>query len=342
MCAPLMHLNGLIGLHKSMIFVGKHLFLWRAKSKHHCNMTENQSIYSPPKSQVVTALAQEGLELSLPETPHKLSVGDSLSSAWELTKKNFGWFLLFGLIYFGIIMIVSTVFSLLSFAVMMPGLISGEGNAAMGTSAIIIGQVIGSVVQQVAITVVQAWLGVGAFKGILAVAKTGHVEFGDFFKVSKKAFGHTLLGTLCIMFGTLLLFTLIGGGVFLAMGMSFADLANLEDPDTLLPFIAWLYGGFAVLGLIFIYPFVRFSYYTMVIADKEVNFVQALKHSWKMTRGNFWPIIGLGIVMYLFALISMIPLGLGLLWTMPMFAILSGVIYVYLHNGSAAAQIESV
>ncbi|HEX4045253.1 MAG TPA: DUF975 family protein [Gammaproteobacteria bacterium] len=54
---------------------------------------------------------------------------------------------------------------------------------------------------------------------------------------------------------------------------------------------------------------------------------QAIKDSFRATRCNFWRIIGLWILQVLVVLVSMIPLGIGLIWSLPWITICYGVAY---------------
>lgn len=82
------------------------------------------------------------------------------------------------------------------------------------------------------------------------------------------------------------------------------------------------------LGVIFsIYLFVKIFLGTAYVLDKKVNPWQAIKLSFVATKGNILPLIVIYLMQMIIFIISAIPLGIGLIWTIPFMIILYGVIY---------------
>lgn len=54
---------------------------------------------------------------------------------------------------------------------------------------------------------------------------------------------------------------------------------------------------------------------------------EAIKLSWLVTKDNVLPLLGITIISFVLIAISAIPLGIGLIWTLPWGVILYGVIY---------------
>lgn len=63
------------------------------------------------------------------------------------------------------------------------------------------------------------------------------------------------------------------------------------------------------------------------VLDKNVGPIQAIKLSFRATRGNFWNLVAIFLLQFLFIMVSLIPLGIGLIWTIPFAVILYGVVY---------------
>jgi hypothetical protein len=63
------------------------------------------------------------------------------------------------------------------------------------------------------------------------------------------------------------------------------------------------------------------------ILDQGTNPWPAIKMSFQATRSNVWRLIAVLLLQSLIVIISMIPLGIGLIWTLPFSIILYGVIY---------------
>jgi hypothetical protein len=67
-----------------------------------------------------------------------------------------------------------------------------------------------------------------------------------------------------------------------------------------------------------------------LIIDKKMSPWQAMETSRKAIHKVWWKICGLYFVVGLIITVSAIPLGIGLLWTIPMSVVLVGVVYKYL------------
>lgn len=99
--------------------------------------------------------------------------------------------------------------------------------------------------------------------------------------------------------------------------------------------LAFLIGGISttIIGVIsIIYLAVRISFAMAFVLDQVSNPWQSIKQSFMITRSNFWRICWLFILQTLIVLVSMIPLGIGLIWTLPFTVILYGVIYLKLNK----------
>lgn len=105
--------------------------------------------------------------------------------------------------------------------------------------------------------------------------------------------------------------------------------------------ILLLFSILALIGVIgFIYLLVRLSMTQAFVLDQKINPWKATKLSYQVTRSNFWALIGIFILEILIILVSTIPLGLGLIWTLPFAFVLYGVVYRNLrinsHQGSGS------
>ena len=91
--------------------------------------------------------------------------------------------------------------------------------------------------------------------------------------------------------------------------------------------------GFLLLVLPGIYLAIGYAMTIPLIIDKGLAPWQAMEMSRKAIHKIWWKVTGLFIVMCLIFVVSVIPLGIGLIWTWPMFFILGGVVYRYLFSG---------
>jgi uncharacterized membrane protein len=88
--------------------------------------------------------------------------------------------------------------------------------------------------------------------------------------------------------------------------------------------------GFMLLVLPGIYLAVGYAMTLPLIMDKGLSPWQAMEMSRKAVHKIWWKVAGLFVVMGLIFVVSLIPLGIGLIWTWPMFIILAGVVYLQL------------
>lgn len=86
--------------------------------------------------------------------------------------------------------------------------------------------------------------------------------------------------------------------------------------------------GFILLVLPGIYLSVGYALTLPLILDKGMGPWEALEASRKAIHKKWWAVFGLYLVMLLISMVAAIPLGLGLLWVIPMYFVLIGVLYV--------------
>lgn len=81
--------------------------------------------------------------------------------------------------------------------------------------------------------------------------------------------------------------------------------------------ILYLFGLILVLVGVIYYIALRLSMTTFAILDKGLNPIAAMKLSYSATKGNALRIFAIYLMILLFILISIIPLGIGLIWSIP-------------------------
>ena len=88
--------------------------------------------------------------------------------------------------------------------------------------------------------------------------------------------------------------------------------------------------GFLLLVLPGIYLAVGYGMTFALMVDRNMSPWQAMEASRKTIHKVWWKVFGLYLVVMLIIMISAIPLGIGLIWTMPMSIVLYGVVYAAL------------
>lgn len=113
---------------------------------------------------------------------------------------------------------------------------------------------------------------------------------------------------------------------FFLIGLSFALLFIPSMLATLLPQtkqLALISGILFILGIVvaivgaIYYVAIRLSMTSFAILDKGLNPISAMKLSYNATKGHALSIFAIYIIMMLLILISIIPLGIGLIWSIP-------------------------
>ncbi len=99
--------------------------------------------------------------------------------------------------------------------------------------------------------------------------------------------------------------------------------------------------GFLLLVLPGIYLSIGYALTLPLILDKGLGPWEAMEASRKAIHKKWWTVLGVYLVMMLLYAISAIPLGLGLIWTIPMFFVLIGVLYARLFGDGFDAGAES-
>lgn len=83
-----------------------------------------------------------------------------------------------------------------------------------------------------------------------------------------------------------------------------------------------------ILGLLgIIYFMIKLWLAMAFVLDRNHDPIKAIKSSFKVSRGNFWALLGIFILQLLILIVSAIPLGIGLIWTIPLVFIIYGMTY---------------
>lgn len=100
--------------------------------------------------------------------------------------------------------------------------------------------------------------------------------------------------------------------------------------------------GFLLLVLPGIYLTVGYALTLPLILDKGLGPWEALETSRKAIHKKWWTVLGMYLVMMLLYMVAIVPLGLGLIWAVPMFMVLVGVLYTRLFGFSEVEEDEEL
>lgn len=76
-----------------------------------------------------------------------------------------------------------------------------------------------------------------------------------------------------------------------------------------------------------IYLSIAYMFTLALVVEKNMDFWQAMETSRKAVTQHWFKFFFISVLMGIVYLVSIIPFGLGLIWTIPMFIALQGVLY---------------
>lgn len=98
--------------------------------------------------------------------------------------------------------------------------------------------------------------------------------------------------------------------------------------------------GLMLLVIPGIYLMIAYSQAMLLVADKNLSPWQALESSRKAVGHHWFGVFGVMFVLWFIVALSMIPLGIGLIWTMPLVLIAMGIIYRNMFGVSSVTVAE--
>lgn len=98
-------------------------------------------------------------------------------------------------------------------------------------------------------------------------------------------------------------------------------------------FLAQIIVGFlTMIGIILliipgIFVAARLYLYKYFVVDQDMTSIEAISASWELTKGHVWEIIGIKILSFGLFILGLIPIGIGLLWVIPMISLAEARLY---------------
>lgn len=257
-------------------------------------MTDNNNPYAAPETDVTPPKQVDTSEMALLSEPRKVSIGagiDWIKQAWTLMRKNLGTWVLMIIAYLAF----QIVFGFLPY--------------------------IGDLASTLLAPVFTA--------GLLLAAKTvdfgGSIQFSSLFEGFKERFKPLLaLGALTLA-AFFLLAIVFGGAIVISTAMN----GELDNPEqvmqNLFSPINIIIMLIAVVASIIV--IMMFAYSTHLVALNQVPVFESLKKSFDAAFKNILPLFIYLVIILAITMLGLIPLGLGLLITMPLAFIASYISY---------------
>lgn len=228
-----------------------------------------------------------------------LSVNEILKDAWELAKKNI-WILLgFTVVQFVFIFTVT----------LLTGLIGGISGG-------------GVLIQNVVLSLFDAFFTVAFYQVFFKlIDEDTDPEFPDFIPNLVKAVNFLVVK---LIIGLVMVF-------FIAM-ISSVYFYNKPDIDTSNP-LSWdMLPVFALIAIPMIFLTIRLCFVVCFIVDQESGSSESITQSWAITKGHFWLITLLFLVMLGLNILGAMAFLLGLLFTIPFSSLILIIAYRHLVN----------
>jgi uncharacterized membrane protein len=229
-----------------------------------------------------------------------LSVNEILADAWQLAKKNIVILLGFTAVQFAFILIVTTI---------LTSLLGGTSGA-------------GVLIQNIILSLFDAFFTVAFYQVFFKlIDEDSDPEFPDFIPNLVKAVNFLIVK---LIIGLVL--------VFIIAIISSLYFYNKQDIDTSNPFSWDLIPVFALIAIPLIFLTIRLCFVVCFIVDQESGASEAISQSWAITKGHFWFMALLFLIMLGFNILGAMALFIGLLFTVPFSTLILIIAYRRLVN----------
>lgn len=228
------------------------------------------------------------------------SVSEIVAEAWSFAKKNI-WILIgFTAVQFVVILIITTL---------LAGIFGGESRT-------------GVLLQNVILALFDAFFTVAFYQVIFKlIDEEGEPQMPDFVPNFMKALNF-LLVKLIIGLILVLLIAIISTVYFI-------NTPNIDTTDALSWKVAPI---FILLAIPIIYFTIRLSFVVCFIVDQESGATESISQSWTITKGNFWLIFTLFVIILALNILGAMALFVGLLFTVPFSSLILIIAYRQMVN----------
>ena len=229
----------------------------------------------------------------------RMSVSVILSDAWELAKRNI-WILLgFTVVQFLFILFITALLTTIF------GGTSGTG----------------VLLQNVILSLFDAFFTVAFYQVFFKLIDDTNPEFPDFIPNLVKAINFLIVK---LIIGLIL--------VFVIAIISSIYFINSPEIDTSNPFSWDLLPVFIFIAIPIIFLTIRLCFVVCFIVDQESGSSESISQSWAITKGHFWFVSLLFLVMLGLNILGAMALFVGLLFTVPFSSLILIIAYRHLVN----------
>jgi len=233
---------------------------------------------------------------------------DAISESWGFIKADLGTWVLSSLLLFG----TQIVLQIPLYLVLIPQFLSGRAQDPIGLQRSIFPITIACAM---ATALALGMLNAGVLRMGLLKARGRYCGIGDVFNLGGMA-GRVFLAELPL---TLLpALVAIAGYLPYLLASGRADAFDIQFEGLGLQCVAWI-----VVGTIQTLA----TFVPLLIVDRKMTVGEAYRQSFTTAARNFWPLVGLLIVVSILAGLGVIACGLGILFTMPFYYATRSIVY---------------
>ena len=172
----------------------------------------------------------------------------------------------------------------------------------------------------------QMGLNLGMLRIALNINKINEATLKDLFSSFHMLIPYVLA---TIIFLIIMLLVALPGTALFVMFIS-------SDWDTITA-LEWLNSGTMFTFVLFIivpvaYASIRLQFYDYFLIDNECSILESITNSAKITKGYTWQLFMLGAILTIIVLVSIIPLGVGLVISIPLGITVNTYVYLQLTN----------
>lgn len=228
------------------------------------------------------------------------SINETISAAWDVARKNIWVVMGFTAVQFVIMFIVSTVLTFFF----------DEKSAT------------GALLQNVTIQLIDAFIAVAMYQVFFKlIDEEGEIEFPDFVPNMVKALNFMLVKLIMGAIAVVLISVLAG-----------VYFANTPDIDTSNP-LSWKMLPILILIILpILYMSIRLFFVLCFIVDQESGATESISQSWTITRGHFWYLFWLFVIILGINILGALAFFVGLLFTIPLSSLVLMIAYRQMVN----------
>ena len=229
------------------------------------------------------------------------SVNEIMSEAWNFAKKNI-WILLgFTAVQFVFILMITTF---------LTGLLGGESTTAV-------------IIQNIILSLFDAFFTVAFYQVIFKqIDEEGEPQFPDFVPNLMKALNFVLVK---LIIGIVLVILIL-----IISSLYFINTPHTDSVDDIMS--SKLLPVFLLIAIPATYFTIRLCFVVCFIVDQESGASESISQSWTLTKGHFWLIFTLFLIIFALNILGAMALFIGLLFTVPFSSIILIITYRQMVN----------